>query len=86
MPATYPLTEYPRHPSHPNDYCRFAAEWIRVRVSQYKRANATREPDAHDFAARAFRRAYPAIAREVSERLGSYPSSEREFRALQSTQ
>ena len=85
MPATHALTAYPRHPSHPNEYCRFAAEWIRTAAGHDIGANGASAASAYPTAARAFRRAYPVIAHEVDQRIGSWPSSEREFRALQST-
>lgn len=55
MNATNALTEYPRHPSHPNDYCRFAAEWIRAYATTMRQA--TYYGAALAIAARAFRRA-----------------------------
>lgn len=72
---------YPATPNSKNDYCRFAAEWIRAYAAQSSDARKASYPDA----ARAFRRAHPAIAREVHERIGDWPSSEPEFRALQNT-
>ena len=67
---------YPTTPNSKNEYCRFAAEWIRAYAD---------DGAALTIAARAFRRAHPAIAREVHERIGDWPSSEPEFRALQNT-
>ena len=72
---------YPPTPNGKNDYCRFAAEWIRA----YAAADQGPRSLAYPEAARAFRRAHPAIALEVHERIGDWPSSEPEFRALQNT-
>lgn len=70
-----------RPPNGKDDYCRFAAEWIRAHAAQFSAERKTLYPEA----ARAFRRAYPAIALEVHDRIGEWPSSEPEFRALQNT-
>jgi hypothetical protein len=71
----------PTPPNGKGEYCLFAAEWIRARAAQSSAERKTSYPEA----ARAFRRAYPAIALEVRERIGDWPSSEPEFRALQNT-
>ena len=75
---------YPATPNSKNEYCRFAAEWIRAYAEEWSRLQGTRVGSFAE-AARAFRRAHPAIAREVHERIGDWPSSEPEFRALQNT-
>lgn len=76
---------YPATPNSKNEYCRFAAEWIRAEVPRLIRLGGADTAAAYRMAARAFRRAHPAIALEVHERIGSWPSSEPEFRALQNT-
>lgn len=80
MPSAYPAP-----PRHASDNCRFAAEWIRSYVGHDIGANGASSASAHASAARAFRRAFPAIAADVCERIGAWPSSEPEFRALQDT-
>lgn len=80
---------YPPAPNSKNEYCRFAAEWIRAFAEEWNRLQGNHPPSARVAAfadaARAFRRAHPAIAREVHERIGDWPSAEPEFRALQNT-
>ena len=74
-------TAYPAAPHGKNEYCRFAAEWIRAYADRLHYPRNVSYPEA----ARAFRRAHPAIALEVHQRIGAWPSSEPEFRALQNT-